>query len=200
MFGFFNVHKPPGPSSHDIVARLRRQLGGKTRIGHAGTLDPFAGGVLVLCVGPATRLAEYVQVQPKRYAAEITLGATSTTDDVEGEIAESPNAAAATQEAVKKALASFVGDIDQVPPSHSAVHVAGTRAYKLARRGQMLDLPGRRVTIHGIELVSYEFPLLEVRSIELDVEESGKPADGPSAATFELSSGPPPPAEEPSDG
>ena len=161
MFGFLNIRKPPGPTSHDVVASVRRQLGRKVKVGHAGTLDPFAEGVLVVCVGPATRLAQYVQAQAKRYVAEVTLGARSTTDDPEGEIAQTP-ASAPPEAAVREALAGFVGEISQVPPAHSAVHVAGRRAYKLARRGQAPDLPARTVTVHAIDLLGYEFPRLRI--------------------------------------
>ncbi len=159
MFGFFNINKPLGPTSHDVVAQVRRRVTRKTKVGHAGTLDPFAGGVLVVCVGPATRLADYVQAQPKRYRAEVTLGATSTTDDSEGEIMES-SAAAPSADAIRNATGQLTGTIQQVPPSHSAVHVAGRRAYKLAREGKRVDLPARQVTVHAIDVVEYEYPRL----------------------------------------
>ena len=162
MFGFLNVNKPAGPTSHDIVAQIRRLLPRKTKVGHAGTLDPFAEGVLVVCIGPATRLASYVQNYPKRYRACITLGSTSTTDDIEGKITavsapEIPNC-----QQVENALRKFVGQISQIPPAHSAVHVNGQRAYKLARTGQELSIAPRKVNIHSVELVRYEYPLLEI--------------------------------------
>lgn len=162
MFGFLNVNKPPGPTSHDLVARVRRMLPHKTKVGHAGTLDPFAGGVLVLCVGPATRLACYVQKAPKRYRAEITLGATSSTDDGEGAIRAAPSGKPPPQPLVREALRRFVGDIEQVPPAHSAVHVGGRRAYQLARAGQDVELPARKVRIHELALVEYAWPSLTV--------------------------------------
>ncbi|MHC4981728.1 MAG: tRNA pseudouridine(55) synthase TruB [Planctomycetota bacterium] len=162
MFGLLNIHKPPGPTSHDIVAQVRRLLGKKTKVGHAGTLDPFAEGVLVVCVGAATRLADYVQAYPKQYTAEVMLGATSSTDDVEGEITETPNAKAAGEENVREALQGFVGEVEQTPPAHSAVHLGGERAYKLARRGETPDLQPRPVTIHSIELLEYEYPALQI--------------------------------------
>ena len=162
MFGFLNVCKPPGPTSHDVVAAVRRLVGHKTRVGHAGTLDPFARGVLVVCVGQATRLASYVQAAPKRYLAGITLGATSTTDDSEGSITPLPAAAEPAERQVREALARFVGEIQQVPPAHSAVHVNGQRAYRLARAGRDVQLPARTVTIHDIALVRYEHPLLTI--------------------------------------
>ncbi len=163
MFGFLNVNKPPGPTSHDIVARVRHMLNRTVKVGHAGTLDPFAEGVLVLCIGQATRLAEFIQRQPKRYSARIRLGATSTTGDPEGEITETPPLTAPPNEsAVREALLRFVGEIQQTPPAHSAVKVAGRRAYKLARDGQNPELPPRTVTISELTLLRYDWPLLEI--------------------------------------
>ena len=166
MFGFLNINKPPGPSSHDVVARVRRILPRKIKVGHAGTLDPLAKGVLVLCVGPATRLAEYVQRLEKRYTAEVTLAATSSTDDTEGEITETTNLPTPPKEAeIRDVLQRFVGRIMQVPPAYSAVHVNGQRSYKLARAGKQIDLPARQVEIHRIDLISYTYPhlLIDVR-------------------------------------
>ena len=162
MFGFVNVNKPLGPTSFGVVAVVRRRAGGKIKVGHAGTLDPFARGVLVVCVGGATRLASYVQAAPKRYLAGVTLGATSTTDDVEGQVTIDPEARPPTAEAVRRAAGRFVGRIRQVPPAFSAVHVGGRRAYKLARKGLSPDLPAREVTIHAIDIVRYAYPLLEI--------------------------------------
>jgi tRNA pseudouridine55 synthase len=163
VFGFFAIHKPPGPTSHDVVAGVRRLLGRGVKVGHAGTLDPFAEGVLVVCVGAATRLADYVQAAEKRYSAVVVLGATSSTDDPEGQIAPACGLVASPAERdVRGALGRFVGEIQQVPPSHSAVHVEGRRAYKLARRGQAVDLPARTVTVHALDLVSYEYPRLRL--------------------------------------
>ena len=162
MFGLLNVNKPPGPTSHDIVARVRRLLPRKTKVGHAGTLDPFAAGVLVVCVGPATRLADYVQAAPKRYLAEVTLGATSTTGDTEGEIVPAAGAAAPPEADVCRVLREFVGEIQQVPPAHSAVHVDGKRAYELARKGEAVDMPPRTVRIDAVELVRFDWPVLEI--------------------------------------
>jgi len=162
MFGLFNVKKPAGPTSHDMVARLRRKLDRKVKVGHAGTLDPFAEGVLVLCAGPATRLAQYVQAQAKRYRAEITLGSTSSTDDSEGLMTSCPPAAIAGKDEMRRILAEFVGTIQQTPPAYSAVHVNGRRAYKLARAGRRPDLSPRSVTVHEIGLLHYDWPVLEI--------------------------------------
>ncbi len=171
-FGFYNINKPAGPTSHDIVAQVRRQLSGqlgrKVKVGHTGTLDPFASGVLVIAIGPATRLADYVQAAPKRYAATVTLGATSTTDDVTGDITPAPATDAPgdapTREQIEAALRQFVGTIMQCPPAYSAVHVDGKRAYKLARKGEQVAPPARPVTVHDIRLVACDYP-----TVELDV-------------------------------
>jgi tRNA pseudouridine55 synthase len=162
MLGFLNVHKPAGPTSHDVVATVRRMLPRKTRVGHAGTLDPFASGVLVLCIGRATRLADFVQAQPKRYRAEVTLGAVSRTDDTEGPITTVTDAAPPSPPAVAEAVRAFVGRIEQVPPAHSAVHVDGKRAYDLARKGDAPDLPARPVEVRRIEVLDYAWPRLTI--------------------------------------
>lgn len=162
MFGFINVNKPPGPTSFAAVAAVKRLVGRKTKVGHAGTLDPFARGVLVICMGGATRLASYVQAAPKRYLASVTLGATSTTDDVEGRITADPQAEPPDADTVRQAVMEFVGAIDQVPPAFSAVHVQGQRAYQLARNGNAPRLQARPVTIHAIDVVRYAYPLLEL--------------------------------------
>jgi tRNA pseudouridine55 synthase len=162
MIGFLNVFKPAGPTSHDVVAAFRRLLPRGVKVGHCGTLDPFAEGVLVLCVGAATRLASYVQAQAKRYLAQVTLGASSTTDDPTGTVSPFPAAIPPAEDQVRAAVARFVGEIRQRPPAHSAVHVEGQRAYKLARRGQDVDIPERTVTVYAIDVTRYEYPLLEL--------------------------------------
>jgi len=165
MFGCLNVNKPAGPTSHDVVAAIRRRVGRGVKVGHAGTLDPFAEGVLVLCLGPATRLAEYIQAQPKRYRAELTLGATSTTDDPQGRIEPSLPADPPNEAQLRRALERFVGRIEQIPPAHSAVHVTGWRAYELARAGREVELTARWVFIHSLELIEWAYPrvLIDVR-------------------------------------
>ena len=163
MFGLLNINKPVGPTSHDIVARVRKLIGRKkVKVGHAGTLDPFADGVLVVCLGPATRLADYVQQQTKGYRAGITLGAVSDTHDIQGEITENPDATPVDIDDVTSVLETFVGQIDQVPPAHSAVHVDGRRAYDLARAGHELDLPARQVNVYQIALAAFEYPNLTI--------------------------------------
>ena len=132
--GVLPVDKPAGPTSHDAVAAVRRACRG-ARVGHAGTLDPFATGLLLLLIGRATRLAEFASALEKTYLATVRLGAVSTTDDPEGTIVEEPSFDPPSAEAVDAALARFLGELDQVPPAFSAKHVSGERAYRLARRG-----------------------------------------------------------------
>lgn len=180
--GILAVAKPCGPTSHDIVAAARRRLG-ERGIGHAGTLDPLASGLLVLLIGRARRLQDLVQARPKAYRATIVLGATSATDDAEGPITPRPSTAPLPERAaIEAALGAFVGRIAQRPPAFSAVHAAGTRAWKMARRGQAVELPAREVEVSAIEIVSYRPPELVcdircgkgtyVRSIARDLGEA----------------------------
>ena len=164
MFGLLNIHKPAGLSSHSVVGHVRRLCPRKTRVGHTGTLDPFATGVLVVGVGPATKLADYVQQQTKRYEAEITLDVTSTTDDPEGVLSREESPGPPPDETtIRQTLRQFVGEIEQVPPAYSAIHIDGQRAYKLARAGKHVEIPSRRVRIDSIELLQYAYPTLTIR-------------------------------------
>src|ERR1700747_2635610 len=138
--GFLVIDKPLGLTSRDALNRAWRWLPRGNRIGHAGTLDPLATGVLVVCAGAATRLAEYVQLMEKAYRAGIRLGVTSTTDDGEGVLAPVAVSAPPTLKDVLDALHAFHGAIDQVPPGHSAAKVEGRRAYSLARQGKAVNL------------------------------------------------------------
>ncbi len=151
--GIIVVAKEPGPTSHDIVALVRR-LSGVKRVGHGGTLDPFAAGVLPVFVGQATRLVEYHMTDAKAYRAVVAFGARSTTDDLDGELV--PTGVAPTRAQVEAALTRFRGTIEQVPPDYSAVRVAGRKAYELARHGEKPALRPRRVTIHLIELLAWD--------------------------------------------
>jgi len=152
--GVIVVDKPAGPTSHDVVALVRR-LSGVKRVGHGGTLDPFASGVLPVFVGHATRIVEYHLADAKGYLATVAFGARSTTDDLDGEL--TPGALPPPpRAAVEAALPAFRGPLDQVPPAHSAVHVGGRRAYELARDGQVPDLAPRSVTIEHLELVGWQ--------------------------------------------
>ena len=152
MLGVVNLDKPVGPTSHDMVGLLRR-LTGSRRIGHAGTLDPLASGVLPILVGGATRFSEELTGGPKRYDAVIRLGATSATDDGEGPIV--PGAAPIPDErAIRTALEAFIGTFDQLPPAYSARKLGGRTAHRAARSGEPLVLTPRRVTVHALELRS----------------------------------------------
>lgn len=154
MHGVLVVAKPTGPTSHDVVALVRR-LASTRRIGHGGTLDPFASGVLPLFLGGATRLVEYHLADDKAYRATICFGATSTTDDLDGEL--TPIAAPAPdREAAEAALAGFLGPQLQRPPVYSAVQVGGRRAYAMARAGEAVDLPPRSVDIRALDLLEWD--------------------------------------------
>jgi tRNA pseudouridine55 synthase len=144
------------------VDRAQRWFPRGTRIGHTGTLDPLATGVLVLCIGVATRLTEYVQRMDKVYRSRFVLGARSDTDDADGHIEAVADAPVPNRAEVEQALGGFLGDIEQVPPAYSAAKVAGRRAYDLARRGEQTELGPRRVRVHGIDLLGYEYPRLEL--------------------------------------
>lgn len=152
--GILVVAKPSGPTSHDVVDLVRR-LSSTRRVGHGGTLDPFAAGVLPVFLGRATRLVEYHLGAPKRYRATICFGATSTTDDIDGE--RTPVAGpAVTRAVVEAAMAALTGPVRQIPPAYSAVQVAGRRAYQLARAGEPVELAPREVTIERFELVEWD--------------------------------------------
>lgn len=148
------VDKPAGMTSHDVVSRVRRAVGEK-RVGHAGTLDPAATGVLVVGIGQATKLLGMLALDRKGYRATIALGAETTTDDAEGEVTATAEVPSELLEAARAAsvVAGLAGEVDQVPPRFSAVSVNGRRAYDAARAGQELELAPRRVTVHGATLV-----------------------------------------------
>src|SRR4029453_1302032 len=152
--GILVVAKPIGPTPHDIVSPVRR-LAATKRVGHGGTLDPFASGVLPVFLGRATRVVEFHLADRKAYRATICFGASSSTDDLEGEMTPS-DAAAPTREAVEEALAGFIGTIAQRPPAYSAIKVGGRRAYAMARAGETVELAERQVTIHGLDIVSWD--------------------------------------------
>jgi tRNA pseudouridine55 synthase len=159
MFGLLNINKPAGVTSRDVVNHVQRVVR-PNKCGHAGTLDPLATGVLVVCIGPATRLIEYVQRMPKQYVANFLLGRESETEDVEGNVVELADAVAPSREQLRNALPAFIGEIDQRPPAFSAVKLQGQRAYALARRGQSIELPPRKIVIHNIQLLKYDYPQL----------------------------------------
>jgi tRNA pseudouridine55 synthase len=164
--GMLLIDKPPGWTSMDVCATVRARLrrGGapkRIRVGHTGTLDPFATGLLVVLIGPGTRLAAGLTAQAKAYTAVCDLSRTSTTDDPEGETTEVRALREPTRDEVEETARRFVGQIMQKPPAFSAVHVGGRRAYSLARAGQAPDLPARPVMVYSLRVVAYEYPALE---------------------------------------
>lgn len=161
----FAVYKPKGPTSHDIVAEIRKRTGEKT-VGHAGTLDPLASGVLVVGVGrDATKKLHEVVRAEKEYIADIKLGEESTTDDAEGAKTEVQVITEPNKEEVKGALKHFVGEIMQTPPQYSALKVGGRPAYKFARKGKVAPLLPRKVFVKEIELLEYAWPHLKIRVV-----------------------------------
>ena len=164
LSGVLNVDKPLGMTSHDVVARVRRALGIK-RVGHAGTLDPLATGVLLVCVGPATRFSEFLMATSKTYVADVIVGRVTTTDDGEGEVTAEADASQLTAGAIATALPAFTGDIEQIPPAYSAIKQGGRKLYEMARKGEAVEAAPRRVRIDAIGLLEWTPPIarLEVR-------------------------------------
>ena len=176
------VDKPAGVSSFGVVARVRRRLSEeagyvevvgkdgvtrqkrkKVKVGHTGTLDPFATGLLILLVGKGTKRANEFLKLDKEYIATLRLGANSTTGDPEGEITEHEICEIPNKEAVEKCVEKLVGENSQRVPAYSAVKINGQRAYKLAREGKQVEMPGRKVKVYKIEILSYEWPELKIR-------------------------------------
>ena len=173
--GILLIDKPAGWTSFDVVAKIRgmrkaafksqgiaptkRQL----RVGHAGTLDPFATGLLIILLGDATKRSDEFLKQDKTYEAKLTLGSTSSTGDPEGELTP-VSRLVPTDADVEAAISRFVGPISQIPPAYSAIKINGQRAYKLARKGQEVVMPARQVHIHSLEVVAYTYPTLTIRT------------------------------------
>jgi tRNA pseudouridine55 synthase len=154
-FGFLNIDKPLGPTSHAVVGRVRR-IFGLRRVGHAGTLDPLATGVLVVCVGTATRLSEYAMASVKAYRARVQLGATTTTYDAEGDITSQAGASHITQPMIAAVLAQFTGQIEQLPPMYSAIKQDGKKLYELAREGKTVERQPRSVRIDALTVTDFD--------------------------------------------
>ena len=169
MEGFLLVDKPAGISSFRVVAIVRRllsqEVGHRVKVGHTGTLDPAATGLLILVVGSYTKRAAEFSKLNKSYLAELTLGQVSTTDDIEGELTV-VNSREPAPEEVQAVLAQFKGQLSQIPPAYSAVKIGGQRAYKLARAGRPVEIKPRTVTVNSIKDIHYEYPKL---SFEADV-------------------------------
>lgn len=164
MFGLLNIDKPAGMTSRDVVNRIQPMVE-PDKCGHAGTLDPLATGVLLVTVGQATRLEEFLHRLPKRYVATFLFGRKSDTEDVAGVVEELPDLPVPSEEQLRSISPQFVGEIDQVPPAYSALKVDGRRAYQLARKGKEVTLAARKVQVHAIDLVRYEYPqlILDIR-------------------------------------
>lgn len=181
LFGLLNVNKPAGSTSRRVVDHVQR-LVRPAKAGHAGTLDPLATGVLMIAVGPATRLIHYVQQMPKRYTGTFLLGRSSDTEDIEGQVIELDSPCEPTLDEILEAAKCLTGQIDQRPPAFSALKIEGHRAYKLARAGEKVELQSRRITIYQLEVKRYDYPELTlevecssgtyIRSLGRDLAES----------------------------
>ena len=155
--GIVNIYKEKGYTSHDVVAVLRKVVGQK-KIGHTGTLDPDATGVLPVCLGRATKVCELLTDHDKTYEALLLLGKTTDTQDISGEVLEEKDPAHLTEEEVRSCIESFIGEYDQVPPMYSALKVNGKKLYELAREGKTVERKSRKVQIHGIRILEMNLP------------------------------------------
>lgn len=164
MMGILNCDKPVGVTSRTLVDIVQRRLR-PAKVGHAGTLDPLASGVLVLAVGSASRLVPYIQLYPKTYEAAFSLGRSSPSADLEFELTEHPELAVPTHEQLLRAARQLTGRIQQTPPLYSAVKVGGRRAYDAARKDQTVELRSRQVEVHQFEIVEYDFPTVRARIV-----------------------------------
>ena len=181
MFGILNIDKPANVTSRQVVNRVCALLPKKTRVGHCGTLDPLATGVLLVCVGPATRLIQFGQSAPKHYVGNFQLGLSSNTEDITGEVVTHDNPGV-TRAEVESVLPKFVGEISQRPPAFSALRIGGKRAYDLARAGKEVVLESRKIMIHRLEVLDFNFPEFQldihcgsgtyVRSLGRDIAEA----------------------------
>jgi len=162
MVGFLIVDKPKGLTSHDVVARVRKLLPKGVKVGHTGTLDPLATGILILSVGKATRLSEYLLKQDKCYTVIGRFGLESDTYDIDGKV-KKVECREIKKEELLRVLNKFTGEILQVPPPYSAVRIKGKRAYQLAREGREVELPPRKVEIYSLELIDFKYPYFTLK-------------------------------------
>lgn len=162
MFGILNLRKPSGPTSRDCVNSIQRLLRPE-KVGHAGTLDPLASGVLLLLVGQAVRLTDAVHTLPKQYVGTFQLGVTSDSTDCETPLIPVESAPLLEQQDLVKQLPGFIGIIDQSPPKYSAIWIGGKRAHELAREGKDFDMPSRQVLIESLEVTSFEYPFFQLK-------------------------------------
>lgn len=159
------VYKPVGPTSHDVIDSIRKVTGIR-KVGHAGTLDPLAEGVLVVGIGrPATKRLSIEVAKEKEYVASVLLGKTSSTGDAEGDLKERSIDSRPAREMVDRTLSTFEGDVEQIPPQYSAIKIDGKAAYRYAREGKEVSMPARSVVIHSIELLNYSWPVLTIRVV-----------------------------------
>lgn len=159
--GIVNIYKEKGYTSHDVVAVLRKVVGQK-KIGHTGTLDPDATGVLPVCLGRATKVCELLTDHDKTYEALLLLGKTTDTQDISGEVLEERDPGNLTEEEVRSCIESFIGEYDQIPPMYSALKVNGKKLYELAREGKTVERKSRRVQIHGIRILEMNLPYVRM--------------------------------------
>ena len=181
LFGILNIDKPEGITSRKVVNHVCRLVPKKMRVGHCGTLDPLATGVLLVCVGPATRLIQFGQAATKHYVGTFRLGLSSDTEDITGEV-QTHDDPVVTREQLESALPKFIGKIDQRPPAFSALRVGGKRAYDLARAGKEVNLKSRKIDIFSLSVVDFDFPNFQldikcgsgtyVRSLGRDIAEA----------------------------
>jgi tRNA pseudouridine55 synthase len=166
--GILLIDKPAGISSFGVVSRIRRVLseraGKKIKVGHTGTLDPFATGLMIIVIGKECKNASNYSKLDKTYEATVCLGSTSSTGDPEGDIAQISDMQPSLNE-IKRIIEQFIGDeIEQIPPMFSAIKIDGQRAYKLAREGKKIDMPVRKITIYSLEIVNYSYPELKIKT------------------------------------
>lgn len=161
MFGLLNVNKPAGMTSRDVVNRIQRVIR-PAKVGHAGTLDPLATGVLIVLVGNATRLTDYAHQHDKTYVGEFRLGLSSDTEDIEGKVVAEENPRIPTRQELEALLPQFLGEISQKPPAYSALKVGGERAYDLARQGKAVELAPRMIWVHEMRVLDYSYPDLKL--------------------------------------
>lgn len=167
LLGFLPCYKPPGATSRDLVNRAQRRLRGelgirKLKVGHTGTLDPLAEGLVLLAIGSATRLTPWVLQHGKRYTADFRLGVSSESGDLESPLKEQKDVSYPAEQELRAALEPFHGVVEQVPPAHSAIKVDGQRAHQRARRGESVEMPTRRILIDAVKLLSYERPMMRL--------------------------------------
>jgi tRNA pseudouridine55 synthase len=161
MDGILIINKSTGPTSHDIVNRIRKMSGAK-KVGHAGTLDPFAGGILIILIGKATKLQSKFMEMEKTYIGTLKLGEISDTYDITGKIKAQNSKIKINEDKIQKILKTFIGEINQVPPIYSAIKIHGQTAYKMARRGEKPKLKSRKIEIYGIKILNYKWPHLKI--------------------------------------